>query len=67
MGASKLGRSTLRIRGWMVEEAELRDIMARWIHSEIPLQDVILWRGGHDEGTFAYSWFLLYLLSLIHI
>ncbi len=63
MGADRSGCSTLRVRGWMVEEAELRDIMARWIHGEIPLQEEIPWRGGHDEGTFAYSWFLFYLLT----
>ena len=63
MGAGKLGGSTLRVRDWVEEEAELRNIMAGWIHSEIPLQEDIPWRGGHDEGTFAYSWFLFYLLT----
>ena len=63
MGAGKLSGSTLRVRDWVGEEAELRDIMAGWIRSEIPLQEDIPWRGGHDEGTFAYSWFLFYLLT----
>jgi len=63
MGAGKLSGSTLSIRDWAREEAELRDIMARWIHGEIPLQEEIPWRGGHDEGTFAYSWFPFYLLT----
>jgi len=63
MGAGKLSGSTLSIRDWVREEAELRDIMAIWIHGEISSQEEIPWRGGHDEGTFTYSWFLFYLLT----
>ncbi|MCD6538868.1 hypothetical protein J7L18_09750 [Candidatus Bathyarchaeota archaeon] len=63
MGAGRLDGSTLRVRDWVGEEAELRDIMAKWIRGEIPLQEEIPWRGGHDEGTFTYSWFQFHLLS----
>jgi len=52
-----------RPQDWVVEEIALTRDTGYWIDREINLQEGFAWRGGHDEGTFTYSWFPFYLLT----
>ncbi|HIE14820.1 TPA: hypothetical protein EYP70_06065 [Candidatus Bathyarchaeota archaeon] len=65
MNRNKAGSptNTVTAENWMEEEVELKDSVMEWIRKEIYVQEKMSWQGGHDEGTFAYSWFMFYVLS----
>lgn len=48
---------------WVKPQLECRRQMRTWINEAMERNSKILWLGGHDEGTFMWSWFAFYALT----
>lgn len=48
---------------WATAELRLRKAVGEWIARSMARQRRVPWQGGHDEGSYAASWFGYYALT----